>query len=165
MLELAKSEEEIITPDPLHRIKLARLVNGAFIIRVKGSRPESRIPGPEIAREQNAGLKKLKKIIGIVEENFSDHTFNVEQLCKLLFMSRSQLTRKLKILTGSSPNNYIRAIRLKKAKQLLCTSNLSISTISVLSGYEDPSYFTRIFKKESGNTPLEWRHSNQHSFI
>ncbi|RYF89276.1 MAG: response regulator, partial [Chitinophagaceae bacterium] len=99
----------------------------------------------------------VTKIREAVEANLTDTSFNVEKLCKLVFMSHSQLHRKLDALTGCSPNKFIRMIRLKKAKQLLKDPSNSIASISLDCGYADPGYFARVFKQEEGVTPVEWR--------
>jgi signal transduction histidine kinase/DNA-binding response OmpR family regulator/ligand-binding sensor domain-containing protein len=99
----------------------------------------------------------VKKVREIVENNFTNYEFTVEQLCKLVFMSHSQLHRKLEALTGCSPNKFIRIIRLNKAKALLASPVLSIAGIAMDCGYNDPGYFARVFKQEMGVTPQEWR--------
>ena len=99
----------------------------------------------------------VKKVRELVEANFTNYEFSVEQLCKLIFMSHSQLHRKLEALTGCSPNKFIRIIRLNKAKELLANPSLSIATIALDCGYNDPGYFARVFKQEFGVTPQDWR--------
>ncbi len=99
----------------------------------------------------------VKKVREIVESNFTNYEFTVEQLCKLVFMSHSQLHRKLEALTGCSPNKFIRIIRLNKAKELLANPVLSIAGIALDCGYNDSGYFARVFKQEYGVTPQEWR--------
>jgi signal transduction histidine kinase/DNA-binding response OmpR family regulator/ligand-binding sensor domain-containing protein len=102
----------------------------------------------------------VKKVREIVEANFSNYEFSIEQLCKLVFMSHSQLHRKLEALTGCSPNQFIRIIRLNKAKELLANPSLSIAALAQDCGYNDPGYFARVFKQEYGITPQEWRTNN-----
>ncbi len=99
----------------------------------------------------------LQKIIGIVEENLSDENFGLPELCRKATTSRSQLFRKLKALTGKSTNHFIRSIRLEKAKELLETTQLSVSEISYETGFVNPAYFSRVFKEEYGMTPSEVR--------
>jgi DNA-binding response OmpR family regulator len=99
----------------------------------------------------------VKKVREIVEANFTNYEFSVEQLCKQVFMSHSQLHRKLEALTGCSPNRFIRIIRLNKSKELLANHSLSIAGIALDCGYNDPGYFARVFKQEYGITPQEWR--------
>ncbi len=114
---------------------------------------------PETIIEEKAEHEFVKKVREIVEANFTNYEFSVEQLCKLIFMSHSQLHRKLEALTGYSPNKFIRIVRLNKAKELLANPSLSIAGIALDCGYNDPGYFTRVFKQEYGVTPQEWRMS------
>jgi signal transduction histidine kinase/DNA-binding response OmpR family regulator/ligand-binding sensor domain-containing protein len=99
----------------------------------------------------------VKKVREAVEAHIEDVNFSVEQLCKHIFMSHSQLHRKLDALTGYSPNKFIRIIRLNKATALLKDSANSIASIALDCGYNDAGYFARVFKQEYGVTPQEWR--------
>lgn len=99
----------------------------------------------------------VQKIRACIEENLSDPGFSIEQLCKTVHLSQRQLQRKLDALTGFSPNQFIRSIRLKQAKTLLRDPELSISAVAYDCGFSDPSYFARVFKQEFGVTPQEWR--------
>ena len=107
--------------------------------------------------EEPAEHEFVKKVRELVEDNFTNYEFSVAQLCKLIFMSHSQLHRKLEALTGCPPNKFIRIIRLNKAKELLANPALSIAAIALDCGYNDPGYFARVFKQEYGITPQEWR--------
>ena len=102
----------------------------------------------------------VKKVREAIEKNLTDTNFTVEQLCKQLFMSHSQLHRKLDALTGCSPNKFIRIIRLNKAKEMLKIAANSIAAIALECGYNDPGYFARVFKQEYEVTPQEWRGNN-----
>ncbi|TNE64090.1 MAG: response regulator [Bacteroidetes bacterium] len=93
----------------------------------------------------------------IVEEHLDDGSFDVEQLCREMAMSHSQLHRKLSALTGFSATKFIRYLRLNKAKELLQNPALSITAIAYDTGFNDPSYFGRVFRQEFGATPQEWR--------
>jgi AraC-like DNA-binding protein len=99
----------------------------------------------------------VRKVREVIEKNLINTEFTVEQLCKDVFMSHSQLHRKLDALTGWSPNKFIRMIRLNKAKVLLSKQDDSIASIALDCGYNDPGYFFRVFKQEFGVTPQEWR--------
>lgn len=110
-----------------------------------------------VVKEEKTEHEFVKKVRRIVETNFVNYEFSVEQLCKSIFMSHSQLHRKLDALTGCSPNKFIRIVRLNKAKELLASPNLPIAAVALDCGYNDPGYFTRVFKQEYGVTPQEWR--------
>ena len=119
-----------------------------------------------IALEIQPGQNKVedvfvKKIREAIESNITDASFSVEHLCKLVFISHSQLHRKLEGVTGLSPNKFIRMIRMNKAKELLKNSPNSIALIADDCGYNDPGYFARAFKQDFGQTPQDWRVSNK----
>lgn len=92
-----------------------------------------------------------------IEANLSNENFSVEQLARSLFMSYSQLQRKLNALIGMSPNHFIRHLRLQKSKELLGNTDDTILNTSMNCGFSDPSYFAKVFKQEFGITPQEWR--------
>ncbi|MFT3702068.1 MAG: ATP-binding protein [Agriterribacter sp.] len=102
----------------------------------------------------------VKKVREAIEQHLTDINFTVDKLCKMIFMSHSQLHRKLDALTGCSPNKFIRMIRLKKAKALLHDPANSIASVALDCGYNDPGYFARVFKQEYNLTPQEWRTVN-----
>lgn len=99
----------------------------------------------------------VKKVREIVEENLADTGFTVEKLSSLVFMSHSQLYRKLDALTGCSPNRFIRMLRLSRAKELLKDPGNSIASVAMDCGFDDPGYFARVFKQEYKVTPQKWR--------
>jgi signal transduction histidine kinase/DNA-binding response OmpR family regulator len=99
----------------------------------------------------------VQKVTSEIEAHLANESFSVEQLAKNLFMSYSQVHRKLSALIGLSPNQYIRHLRLKKSKELLRNTDDTILNISMNCGFSDPSYFGKIFKQEFGMTPQEFR--------
>ena len=92
-----------------------------------------------------------------MEENLSDESFGIPQLCKEMGMSSSQIYRKLIALTGKSTSIYLRSIRLHKAKALLRNPDFTISEVAYNVGYSDPAYFSRLFSKEFGVPPSDLR--------
>ncbi|MCB9286504.1 MAG: response regulator [Lewinellaceae bacterium] len=100
--------------------------------------------------------KLLKRCIDVVEQYMDDSELNVEKMCHEIGLSRPQLYRKLKSLTGLSINQFIRTIRLKRAAQLLSQDNSSIKEIMFQVGFSNSSYFTRAFKEEFNCTPTEY---------
>jgi AraC-like DNA-binding protein/Tfp pilus assembly protein PilF len=101
----------------------------------------------------------LKKAIGIVEENISDPLFGVEKMAKEMGMSRTNMHRKIKGITGFPPSELIRTIRLRKAAVLLLNQADSVSQISIAVGFDDHSYFSKAFKKQFGVPPSEYIHA------
>ncbi len=99
----------------------------------------------------------LQKLISIVEENLSDEHFGLPDLCRKAGLSRSQVFRKLKALTGQSATKFIRSIRLEKGRVMLETSGKTVSEVAFAVGFNSPSYFTRMFGREFGVAPSEVR--------
>lgn len=97
--------------------------------------------------------KFLERTLELIELNLSDDSFGVEELSKAIGMSRSQLYRKIKALTGQSTNSFVRSIRLKRAYQLLEQASGSASEIAFQVGFSNPSYFFKCFKEEFNITP------------
>lgn len=97
------------------------------------------------------------KIHGAVEANLEDENFGILQLCQAVSMSRAQLHRKLKALTGRSTSSFVRLIRLNKAKALLSNTDLNISQVAYEVGFKDPKYFSRTFTEEFGEPPRDMR--------
>jgi signal transduction histidine kinase/DNA-binding response OmpR family regulator len=98
----------------------------------------------------------LQKIRMIVEANMSDASFSVEQLAEKAHLNRTQLLRKLKGLTGLSPNDFIKDLRLQKAADMIRQNTDSIAQVGYAVGFNDQSYFSKCFKKQFGVTPKEF---------
>ena len=99
----------------------------------------------------------LQGVIIYVETNLHDSSLDVAQLCKQIGMSRSVLYRKIKALTGHSIQEFVRGIRLRKAKHLLISTNKTIGEISYLVGFSNTKHFSTSFKKEFELSPSEFR--------
>ncbi len=102
----------------------------------------------------------LLKIRGVVEAHLSETDFEMPQLERALGMSRSQVFRKVKALTGASPSVLIRSIRLHKGKELLQDTSLTIAEVAYEVGFSTPAYFSTSFLEEFGKTPSAWREGN-----
>ncbi|HEX6893428.1 MAG TPA: ATP-binding protein, partial [Chryseolinea sp.] len=98
----------------------------------------------------------VQKVLTSIEDNMSNADYSVEELGLDVAMSRMQLYRKLKALTGQSANEFIRTIRLKRAAQLLEQNQLTIAEITYEVGFNDLQYFRECFKKLFGVTPSEY---------
>jgi len=99
--------------------------------------------------------KFMKKVLAVVEEHISEEEFNIEEFGKKVGMSRMQIHRKLKALTGKSTSHYIRSVKLFKAKKMIEEHEATISEIAYSLGFSSPAYFTRCFKDEYGYPPSE----------
>ncbi len=104
---------------------------------------------------QSVDDKFIQKIRTLIEENLSDSTLNVQSLSHELGMSRSQLFRKIKAITGLSPNQFLRVYRLEKAHQLLSGKHGNVSEIAYRTGFDNLSYFTKSFFKHFNKLPSD----------
>ena len=101
--------------------------------------------------------KLIEKAIKYVEDNISRSDLSVEELSRELGMSRVHLYKKLLQITGKSPIEFIRVIRLKRAAQLLRESQLHVSEVAYEVGFNNPKYFSRYFKEEFGVLPSAYQ--------
>ena len=99
----------------------------------------------------------IEAVETIIEDNLLNPNFGTQGLADALFIHRVHLFRKLKDLTGLSPTTYIRYYRLEKGKELLLTTNKSISQIAYEVGFKDPAHLTNAFRERYGITPREAR--------
>lgn len=95
----------------------------------------------------------LKQLQAIIQQNLSDSEFGVEDMGLQIGLSRVQLYRKVKAMTGSSVVDLLRKARLAKARRLLETRSMSVSEVAYEVGFSAPSYFTKCFKEEYGMLP------------
>ncbi|MEM9888066.1 MAG: ATP-binding protein [Bacteroidota bacterium] len=103
----------------------------------------------------------LYRVQSTLETNLDREDFDVKALCEALHLSRMHLHRKLKALTGQSTTQYMLALRLERAKDLLKTTDLSISEIAYRVGFKSQSYFSQVFVREVGRSPSVWRKESQ----
>ena len=99
--------------------------------------------------------KFMSKVAEVIEEHISDEDFSIEEFGSEVGMSRTQLHRKLKALTGKSASLYLRSVRLAKALIMIKANKGNISEISFNVGFSSPAYFTKCFKKEFGYPPSD----------
>jgi len=92
--------------------------------------------------------KLIKRAIEVVEQNIMEPEFSIEALSHELGMSRVYLYKKLVSLTGKSPLDFVKTIRLQQAAQLLEKSDLNISEVAYRVGFNNPKYFAKCFKEE-----------------
>jgi DNA-binding response OmpR family regulator len=105
--------------------------------------------------------KLIQKAVKVVEDNMGDSDFSVEKFSRELGMSRVHLYKKLLSLTGKSPIEFIRTIRLQRAAQLLQKSQLSVSEIAYKVGFNNPKYFSKYFKDQFNILPSAYANGSK----
>ena len=111
-----------------------------------------------LAKENICDIDKdfVSRFKSLVEEKMRDPELNVEDLGKDMGLSRVQLYRKLKSLTNYAPNELLRQARLKKAISLLASSEMTVAEIAYEVGFSSPSYFTKCYKEQFGESPTDF---------
>ena len=114
-------------------------------------------PAPSQIAITSLDEKLIAQAIEYVEKNIDRSELSVEELSRELGMSRVHLYKKLTAITGRSPVEFIRIIRLKRAAQMLRESQLNVSEIAYSVGFNNPKYFSRYFKDEFGVLPSDYK--------
>lgn len=125
--------------------------------RMKGSfRNEPMVSSAAVASSR---LDKafLEKVTGIIEGRMTDSDFTVDVLAQEIGISRTGLFTKLKAVSGMTPNDFIRIVRLKKAAVLLSQGEMQVSEVCYQIGFSSPSYFAKCFQAQFGVSPTEFK--------
>ena len=109
--------------------------------------------------------KFMDKLFELMEKNIDNGDLMVADIVDKLAVSRTVFFKKLKMLTGLSPIEFIKEMRIKKAAQLIETGEYNMTEISYMVGINDPRYFSKCFKSKYGITPTEYRYSYKKSSI
>lgn len=104
----------------------------------------------------NNNYEFMKKVNQIIDDNYNKPDFNVENLAHLMGISRSHLHLKMKENTGTSASIYLRGIRINRAAELI-KKGMSVAEAAYKTGYNDPNYFSRVFKKEFKVSPSSYQ--------
>ncbi|MDE6633059.1 MAG: response regulator, partial [Muribaculaceae bacterium] len=131
------------------RLRMKRLVE----LTAKGATRTLVDPEPESIKITPFDEKFIEKAMKYVSDNIDSSQLSVEELSEHLGMSRVRLYKKIKQITGKTPIEFIRIIRLKRAAQLLRESQLNVSEIAYQTGFNNPKLFSKYFKEEFGILP------------
>lgn len=112
-------------------------------------------PHTEDTREaENAEF--VKKLNDLILENLTNEDFNIDGLARMFLMSRSNFHKRVKGITGKTPNDYIRIVRLSKSAELLATGRYQIVEVCYMVGFNTPSYFSKCFFEHFGKLPKDY---------
>ena len=114
-------------------------------------------PAPRPATMGDVDNEFYTRFLEIVKAEMGNSDLNVDSLAAKMGLGRSQFYRKIKALTNYSPVELLRNLRLKRSRELLLTSDKSISEIAYEVGFSAPAYFTRCYRETFGETPTELR--------
>lgn len=99
----------------------------------------------------------LQKIRVFIEQELSNPQLSIDHICRAAGMGRSNLQQKFSALAGIPLMQYVRELRLKKAKELLAAGQMNVSEVAYEVGFDDPKYFSRLFAETFGMPPSQWR--------
>ena len=126
-------------------------------------REEGEVVQPEgrsVAPNKEAIDPMLERVMTFIEEHISDSDIGVGDMASAAATSRSGLQRKLKQTMGVTPQDLLREARIKRACQLLHTSNKTVAEVAYTCGFSDPKYFSRCFKQSTGQSPTEYKNAS-----
>jgi signal transduction histidine kinase/ligand-binding sensor domain-containing protein/AraC-like DNA-binding protein len=142
---------------PFIMAELSTRISNLLLIRsrLKLKYSKFRLPEKDYPPE-SVDDRFMMRVLKIINTKIEDYSFDVGTLIEQLGMSRTHLTRKMKILTGMSPGNMIRNIRLEKAAELLLEKTGNITEVANSVGISNPSHFTKAFRDYFGVSPKKY---------
>ena len=158
-LEGYQTGADAYIPKPFNKQMLEMQVDNMLLTRqraiekIRSENPLSikSLPG------NNRDTEFIDKVTELITENLQEEGFSVTRLSEELFMSAKTLSRKLNALTGFSPRDFIKTVRINKAVELMQTTDFTIAEISFQTGFYSSSHFSKIFKERFKITPTEFR--------
>lgn len=116
--------------------------------------PES--PGSIVKDCHENDTQFYEVVLSLIKKNISNSEYTIQNICEEMAMSRSVFYKRIKAITGKSPNDLLREIRLKYAAQLLKTKRYTIVEVAAKTGFPDQRYFSTVFKRYFGQTPSSY---------
>lgn len=126
--------------------------------------PQAKLEEEEDRSDEDTSF--YTRMMQLIERNLGNSEFSVETLSDTIGLSRAQMYRRCKQITGSSPVELLRTVRMQRAGQLLSTTDHNISEVTYACGFTSPSYFTKCFKEHYGMSPTDFvrlHHNNKHN--
>ena len=109
-----------------------------------------------LTSKPDAGDQFIDRLHHVIRQNIANSQFNIDEMATEMRLSRSAFYKKVKALTGFAPVDLLKEFRLSHAAQLLQTTNLNITEVAFRSGFKDPGYFGKCFRKRYGMSPREY---------
>lgn len=130
------------------------------LLEKKNEKQDEQVPA--IAHDNQQALSSendelMKKLMSYIEENIAVSDIVIEDMAAAVGLSRTGLYRKVKNLVGTSPMEFLREARIRKAMQMLDNPSVNVSEVAYACGFSDPKYFSKCFKAATGQTPTEYK--------
>lgn len=147
-------------PKPFYMSELkslmSNLINNRLIVKGKFSGQQEQTEKVEAVQFESSDEQFMKRVMEIVNKNISNSEFNITQMVDDVGMSRTQLHRKLKELTGFSAAKFVQNIRMQQAMKLLKEKKVNVSQIAYSVGFSSQTHFSTTFKQYYGVSPTEY---------
>ena len=147
---MALLEGEIATPHSDQRSEKVKKSAGA---EVSGEEPQ------EVNEPPSEDDLLMKRVVAFMEDNLGNSDITIDDIAQAVAVSRTSLHRKMKQMMGTSPMEFLREARIRKAAKILTTTDKNVSEIAYHCGFSDPKYFSKCFKTTFGQTPTEYKQS------
>ena len=154
-----KADDYITKPfnEKMLKVRIRNLVDLRRQMQLKIQRERMLLPS-EIAVSNQDDLL-LKEFKAVIDKNLSDEDFNIDVICEKLFISRSTLFRKIQVLTGETPNQFILSYRLERGARMLRENFGNVTEVAMAVGFSTPQYFAKCFRDRFHCTPRAYRES------
>ena len=143
------------------RRTILNLLNSRRLLKMKYERTDDLEERVEDIRLKSPDDKLLEKIMECIRKNLTNSDLNIDMISDEVGISRVHLHRKMKELTGQTPHDFIRSIRLKKAAQLLAEKGMNVTEVMYACGFANSASFSTIFRKYYGMSPRDYMKEHQ----
>jgi len=142
------------------RRTIVNLMNTHRMLKLKYSRNDQLEESVETVKVKSPDDKLLDRVMGVINKNLSNSDLSVDAIADEVGISRVHLHRKMKELTGQTPHDFIRNIRLKQAAHLLANQSMNITEVMYACGFNNAASFSTIFKRYYGLSPRDYMHEH-----
>ena len=143
------------------RRTIVNLLNSRRLLKMKYERTDELEERVDDIRLKSPDEKLLEKIMDCIRKNITNSDLNIDMISDEVGISRVHLHRKMKELTGQTPHDFIRSIRLKKAAQLLAEKGMNVTEVMYARGFANSASFSTIFRKYYGMSPRDYMREHQ----
>ena len=145
------------------RRTIVNLIHTHQMLRLKYGRNDQLEEQVDQVKMKSPDDQLLDRVMKVINKNISNSDLSVDGIAEEVGISRVHLHRKMKELTGQTPHDFIRNIRLKQAAKLLSSQNMNITEVMYACGFNNAASFSTIFKKFYGMSPREYMNAKPHS--
>ncbi len=128
-----------------------------FLLARKRRKEPLPVENPYLKGLQGEDRKQVAELLELLEGRLDDGSLDMDAIAEGMHLSRSALFKRIKALTGKSPMDLLRELRMARARELVASGGYTVSQIAFMTGFNDAHYFSKVFKKETGKTPGEYK--------